>query len=652
MFTKILIANRGEIAARVIRTARRMGYATVAVYSEPDARSLHVTLADEAVCIGPAAPRASYLNLDAVIDAAKRAGAGAIHPGYGFLSENADFAEACAREGIVFIGPPAAAMRAMGGKTSARKLAEAAGVPVTPGYNGEDPSDDALAAAAARIGFPVMIKAAAGGGGRGMRRVERPEDLAGALRAARSEAESAFGDGTLFLERAIANPRHIEVQVFADTHGNAIHLGERDCSIQRRHQKLVEETPAPSLSHELRQRMGDAAVAAARAVNYVGAGTVEFLHEPASGAFWFMEMNTRLQVEHPVTELVTGLDLVEWQIRVARGEPLRLAQRAVVHHGHAIEVRLCAEDPAHGFAPASGPIRLWMPPDGVRVDHALARTDRVSPHYDSMLAKIVAWGETREEARLKLAEALRRTVLLGVPTNRAYLAQAIAHPTFVAGEATTGFVADALPPASDGAPDPRALALAATLLYESGLPYEGPPEWFNWSSTGVRAKPMRLEVRGRRFDALVEPTERHAYRVAVAGASVAISLQGSADGSVEVGMDGVRATVAAVASDGTVEIALPGADLVVRDATGDPAASAGGGSDGVVRSPMNGRVVAVNVAPGQTVARGDVLAAVEAMKMEHAIEAPVAGKIVEVPVAAGTQVMPGAVLVRIEPAQG
>jgi geranyl-CoA carboxylase alpha subunit len=649
MFTKILIANRSEIAARVIRTARRMGYATVAVYSEADARSVHVALADEAVCIGAPAPRASYLDIDALIAAAKRTGAGAIHPGYGFLSENAAFAEACAREGIVFIGPPAAAMRAMGGKTSARKIAETAGVPITPGYNGEDQSDDALVSAAARIGFPVMIKAAAGGGGRGMRRVERAEEFAGALRAARSEAEAAFGDGTLFLERAITNPRHIEVQVFGDTQGNLVYLGERDCSIQRRHQKLVEETPAPGLSQDVRERMGRAAVAAARAVGYVNAGTVEFLYEPPSGAFWFMEMNTRLQVEHPVTELATGLDLVEWQIRVARGEPLPLAQHEIESRGHAIEVRLCAEDAAHGFAPASGPVHLWMQPDGVRVDHALARTDRVSPHYDSMLAKIVAWGETREAARLRLAEALRNTVLLGVPTNRDYLSQALSHPVFVAGEATTSFGVDVLPPAADRAPEARALALAAALLYDEGTAYDGPAEWFNWSSTRVRAKPIRLESHRRFYDATVEPTGRHAYRVKLGESIVPVALHGARDGRAEVEVDGVRSMIAAVVSQGVVRLALPHLDLTARDATGDPAASARGGSDGFVRSPMNGRVVAIEVAAGEVVERGRVLAAVEAMKMEHAIEAPVAGKVIEVPVALGAQVTPGVVLVRIEP---
>ncbi|MCX7892149.1 MAG: acetyl-CoA carboxylase biotin carboxylase subunit [Burkholderiales bacterium] len=650
MFTKILIANRAEIAVRVARTARRMGYATVAVYSEADAESAHVAAADEAVLIGPAAPRESYLAIDALIAAAKRTGAGAIHPGYGFLSENPDFADACARAGIVFIGPPAAAMRAMGSKTAARRLAQSAGVPVTPGYDGEDQSEAALAEAAAAIGFPVMIKAAAGGGGRGMRRVERREDLAGALASARSEAEAAFGDGTLFLERAVADARHVEVQVFGDTHGNVVHLGERDCSIQRRHQKLVEEAPAPGLSSEVRERMGAAAVAAARAAGYVGAGTVEFLFEPASGAFWFMEMNTRLQVEHPVTELVTGLDLVEWQIRVARGEPLPLAQHEIAYRGHAIEARLCAEDPAHGFAPASGPVRLWIPPEGVRVDHALARCDRVPPHYDSMLAKLVAWGATREEARRRLAAALAETVLLGVPTNRGYLAAAIAHPVFVAGRATTGFVAEHLPPAAEHAPDPAALALGAALLYERASPWRGPAEWFNWTSTGVRAKPMRLEWHGRKFDATVEPTGRHAYRVTVAGATVAVALPGERGVRIEAEVEGVRRIVSAVIAEDGIDIALPEGDLRLRDATYDPAAAAATGADGVVRSPMNGRVAAVAVAAGQTVARGDLVVAIEAMKMEHAIEAPVAGRVAEVAVAAGAQVTPGALLARIEPA--
>jgi geranyl-CoA carboxylase alpha subunit len=365
-----------------------------------------------------------------------------------------------------------------------------------------------------------------------------------------------------------------------------------------------------------------------------------------------MEMNTRLQVEHPVTELVTGLDLVEWQIRVARGEPLPLAQHEIESRGHAIEVRLCAEDPAHGFAPASGPVHLWIPPEGVRVDHALARTDRVSPHYDSMLAKIVAWGETREAARLRLAEALRNTVLLGVPTNRDYLAHALSHPIFVAGEATTAFIAEAALPAESRAPDARALALAAALLCENATAYSGPAEWFNWSSTGVRAKPVRLEVQRRSCDATVEPTGRHAYRVEVGESVVPVVLHGLRDGRAEVEVDGVRSAVAAVVSQGTAWLALPELDVAVRDATGDPAASARGGADGIVRSPMNGRVVAINVAAGDMVERGRVLASVEAMKMEHAIEASVSGRVVEVPVAVGAQVAPGAVLVRIEPTKG
>ena len=648
MINKILVANRGEIACRIIRTARRMGIATAAVYSEADAQALHASLADESHCIGPASPRASYLNIEAVLNAARKLGADAIHPGYGFLSENADFAQGCAEAGLSFIGPPPGAMRAVGDKGRAKRLMRAAGVPCIPGYDGEDQSDAALAAAAEAIGFPVMIKAAAGGGGRGMRLVAQRASFPEALRSARSEAQAAFGSGALLLERAIQRARHIEVQVFADAHGNVIHLGERDCSVQRRHQKLIEEAPAPELSDAIRARIGEAAVAAARAAGYVGAGTVEFLLDLADGAYWFMEMNARLQVEHPVTEAITGIDLVEWQIRVARGESLPRTQDQIRFDGHAIEARLCAEDPERDFLPASGPVRAWQAPAGVRVDHGLRSVDVVPAHYDSMLAKLVAWGETREAARLQLADALRRTVLLGVTSNRGLLLCCLQHADFAAGGVTTGFIENL--GASAAGRDAAGLALAAALIHECACPWRGPEEWLNWRSTAAAARSMRLECAGETCAARLEPVGGHAYRVAIEGSAIAVHPHAREGARVDAEIDGVRRSYAFVAHGRTVEIALPHADLAVRETTGERAPSEGAGAgDGAIRSPMNARVVAVHVALGQSVAAGEVLLVLEAMKMEHPISAPLAGRVAELPVALDAQVGPAALLARIEP---
>ena len=470
-FSKILIANRGEIACRIIRTARALGYRTVAVFSDADTDALHGRQADEAVRIGPPPVQDSYLNIDALLAAAKLAGADAVHPGYGFLSENAAFAEACARAGLVFIGPPAAAIAAMGNKARAKALMEAAGVPCVPGYQGPDQSDERFTMEGRRIGFPLMVKAAAGGGGRGMRLVTSADDLANALARARSEAASAFGSDELILEHAVPDARHIEIQVFADQHGNIIHLGERDCSIQRRHQKVIEETPSPAVSTELRAKMGEAAVAAARAIGYVGAGTIEFLLDQ-SGKFYFLEMNTRLQVEHPVTEAVTGVDLVAWQLRVAAGERLPLDQHEVRFSGHAIEARLYAEDPHKNFLPQTGTLIDWRPASGtgVRIDHGLAPGQSVSPFYDPMLAKVIAHGATREEARRRLLVALEDTVALGLTTNRSFLIAMLRHPAFAAGEATTAFIDRHFSAGSDAMRRPQAdlrtLALAAVLLFE------------------------------------------------------------------------------------------------------------------------------------------------------------------------------------------
>src|SRR6266436_3241850 len=439
-FHKILIANRGEIALRIMRTARRLGYGVVAVYSDADKDARHVREADAAVRIGEALPSLSYLNIGAIIAAAKSTGAGAVHPGYGFLAENAEFASSCRESGLVFIGPSPESIKAMGNKAGAKAIMRAAGVPCVPGYQGADQSDAVMSAEAAKIGFPVMIKAVAGGGGRGMRLVADAAAFLDALRSARSEAQGAFGDATVILERAIADPRHIEIQVFGDTFGNAIHLGERDCSVQRRHQKLIEEAPSPAVSAELRARMGAVAVAAIKSIGYEGAGTLEFLLD-RNGEFYFMEMNTRLQVEHPVTEAITGLDLVELQLRVAAGEPLGLRQDEIKFAGHAIEVRLCSEDAALDFMPQSGRMALWQMPDGLRVEHALQSGSEIPPFYDSMIAKIISHGATRDEARRKLICGLEQTAAFGVTTNQAFLAACLRHRAFASGEATTAFIA-------------------------------------------------------------------------------------------------------------------------------------------------------------------------------------------------------------------
>ena len=464
-FFKVLVANRGEIALRIMRTARRLGYGVVAVYSDADRDALHVREADQAVRIGEALPAQSYLRIDAIIAAAKASGASAVHPGYGFLAENEDFAQACRDAGLVFIGPSPEAIRAMGNKAGAKDIMQKAGVPCVPGYQGADQSDAAMLAEAKKIGFPVMIKAVAGGGGRGMRLVADAAAFPDALRSARSEAQGAFGDPTVILERAIVDPRHIEIQVFGDRYGNAIHLGERDCSVQRRHQKLIEEAPSPKVTRKLRTRMGEVAVAAIRQLRYEGAGTLEFLLDQ-SGEFYFMEMNTRLQVEHPVTEAITGLDLVELQLRIAGGEPLGLVQEDIKFSGHAIEVRLCSEDAAHDFMPQSGRMALWQMPDGIRVEHALQSGSEISPFYNSMIAKIISHGADRDEARGRLICALEQAAAFGVTTNQGFLISCLRHPGFAKGEATTAFIGnyrdELLAPRAN---DKAEAALAALLLY-------------------------------------------------------------------------------------------------------------------------------------------------------------------------------------------
>jgi len=645
-FDTLLVANRGEIALRVMRTARRLGLRTVAVYSEADRGSPHVAAADLAVCIGAAAPRESYLAIDKLIAAALAGGAQAVHPGYGFLAENAGFAAAVEGAGLVFVGPPAEAIRLMGNKAAAKQRMIAAGVPCIPGYQGAAQDDATLLAEAARIGYPVMVKSAAGGGGRGMRLVQAAGELPAALHSARSEAQAAFGSPQLILERAIGEARHIEIQVFADAHGAAIHLGERDCSVQRRHQKLIEESPSPAVDAALRARMGAAAVAAARAIDYRGAGTLEFLLGP-QGEFWFMEMNTRLQVEHGVTELVTGLDLVEWQLRVAQGEPLPLAQNQVVARGHAMEVRLCAEDAAREFLPQTGEVLLWEPAPHARTDAALQAGQAIPPYYDSMLAKVMAHGATRAECVDALAAACARSVLLGVRHNLGFLADCLREPEFAAGRATTAFIARQFPPERRAsAPPPAAACVAAALLYARAAEGRG---WTNALGLGARvelaadglpAVPYRVTLLRDGAIELAQPDAAPRCVRAVAQSADALSFE----------LDGVTHRVRhARGADGALWLHSAGRQYVFHDrlharGAADEGAGAAGGT---LRAPLAGRVVQVGAQAGSVVAKGDTLVVIESMKMEHALTAPVEGTVAELLCAMGDQVSAGRVLVRI-----
>ncbi|MBV6406914.1 MAG: Acetyl-/propionyl-coenzyme A carboxylase alpha chain [Rhodocyclaceae bacterium] len=650
MFNKILIANRGEIACRIIRSCRARGIRTVAVVSSADRHAPHARLADEVYEIGAAPPRESYLDIGRIIAAAKATGAQAVHPGYGFLSENAEFAEACVAAGLVFIGPPAEAIRLMGNKAEAKRRMREAGVPCIPGYDGTDQSDATLIREAEKIGLPLMIKAAAGGGGRGMRRVTDFAELPAALASARSEAQSAFGSGELILEYALTAPRHVEVQVFADTQGNVIHLGERDCSIQRRHQKVIEEAPSPAVDPGLRARMGEAAVRAAKAIGYVGAGTIEFLL--AEGDFVFMEMNTRLQVEHPVTELVTGLDLVDLQLRVAAGEPLPLGQDDVRLDGHAIEARLYAENPDAGFIPQTGTLLRWQVPAGVRVDAGVDSGTEITSHYDPLLAKIIAHGKTREEARQKLVAALRDTTALGVTTNKAFLAGCLEHPEFTARRATTDFIAAHFAPQADADPRSELLAAAALVLAQKSAARLPQPELAFWRSSGAatthftlglgtRAVSLRLTSLGNnRFEAAVGEVRNEielidatgdAWRIAFAGLHLAVRHAFDAEGRLHLEVDGVQAVIT---------------DLTMQPAQSRESAS----SSGRLTPPMNGRVVAVLAEAGARVKRGQGLIVLESMKMEHTLAAPCDGVLAELTCAVGEQVAPGKLLARVEAA--
>ena len=652
----VLIANRGEIACRVMRTARRMGVATVAVYSAADAGALHVALADEAWPIGPPSPRHSYLDIAKIIAAARDSGSQAIHPGYGFLSENAEFAVACAEAGIVFIGPSPAAIRAMGSKSAAKALMEQHGVPVVPGYHGAAQDDDRLLAEAEQIGFPVMLKASFGGGGRGMRVVRATSEFARALDGARREAKGAFGDDHMLIERYIERPRHIEVQVFGDNHGNLVHLGERDCSIQRRHQKVVEEAPAPGLDAARRQALGEAAVAAARAVHYVGAGTVEFIAPTGADddAFYFMEMNTRLQVEHPVTEAVTGVDLVEWQLRVAAGENLPLLQRDIALRGHAIEVRLYAENPARDFLPASGTLAaLYLPDgDGIRVETGVRAGDAVTPYYDPMIAKISAWGEDRAAAQARLGRALADTAVVGVATNLGFLARIAADPEFAAGAVDTGFIErrrDALLAPAEPAPD---VVLAAAALGRLARPDAAPTAdpWAGrdgWRLNLVPA-PQTLVLRSGGAERTLSATQSgDGWRLDAGDGVRHAAAKWLADDRLAVALDGVRRTLRFVDRAGAITVFLGGNSWSFE--TVDPLAPPEDDvlGRGRLTAPMPGRVVQLLVAPGDAVRQGQPLIVVEAMKMEHTIAAPRDGIVAAVHFAPGDPVEEGAELLAL-----
>ncbi|MFZ2159267.1 MAG: acetyl-CoA carboxylase biotin carboxylase subunit [Bradyrhizobium sp.] len=646
-FHKILIANRGEIALRIMRTARRLGYGVVAVYSDADREALHVREADQAICIGEALPAQSYLRIEAIIAAAKASGADAIHPGYGFLAENEDFAQACRDAGLVFIGPSPEAIKAMGNKAGAKDIMRAAGVPCVPGYQGVDQGDGAMFAEAERIGFPVMIKAVAGGGGRGMRLVTDAAMFLDTLRSARSEAQGAFGDSTVILERAIADPRHIEIQVFGDAFGNAIHLGERDCSVQRRHQKLIEEAPSPAVTPALRARMGAVAVAAIKSIGYVGAGTLEFLLD-RSGEFYFMEMNTRLQVEHPVTEAITGLDLVELQLRVAGGEPLGLKQEDIQFSGHAIEVRLCSEDAGHDFMPQSGRMALWQMPQGIRVEHALQSGSEIPPFYDSMIAKLISHGESRDQARGKLICGLEQVAAFGVTTNQGFLIDCLRHPVFAGGDATTAFIGkhrdDLLAGTKD--PSPEA-ALAALLLYATA---PNAPPWRKGRTLATAFPlPVRLELDHGSYDLEVVRERDGGYVASLGGDAYRFEIDELGSDTIRFRSNSVMETARFLRSDDRLYFLHRGVTIAVRDLTlAAPVTAAATGGDGKVRAAMNGRVVAVLVKPGDKVAAGQPVMTLEAMKMEHVHTAGIAGTISAIDVAEGEQVTTGKIVVEIE----
>ncbi|WP_303293383.1 acetyl/propionyl/methylcrotonyl-CoA carboxylase subunit alpha [Marinobacter sp. ST-43] len=657
MFNKILIANRGEIACRIIQTAHRMGIRCVAVYSAADANARHVAMADEAFYIGPAPSSESYLRADKIIEIAKESGAQAIHPGYGFLSENTDFAEACEANGIVFIGPPSSAIAAMGSKSAAKAIMEDAGVPLVPGYHGKDQSPDLLRAEAEKCGFPLLLKAVAGGGGKGMRVVENMAEFDDALAAAQREAKNAFGNPDMLIERYLTQPRHVEIQVFCDQSGNGIYLAERDCSVQRRHQKVLEEAPAPGLSEDTRKAMGEAAVRAAQAINYVGAGTVEFLYD-VDGSFFFMEMNTRLQVEHPVTEMVTGQDLVEWQLKVAWGEPLPLTQDQVKTRGHAIEARIYAEDPDQDFLPATGTLRYLSTPDEsahVRVDTGVTEGDEISIHYDPMIAKLIVWDETREQAVNRMVQALEHYRIAGLKTNIRFLHAAVDAQPFREAELTTNFIAthnDLLFPKSRLDLD-KALVLAAGFILEqrkSAEPVTADP-WSpfgrknSWRMNSEYAQPLTLQVADDKHELkILERDDR--YQVFVGGSVYHLNAKLN-DDYLQAVINGHRLSVHGNLHNEELVLFYEGDTFkctVYRETYGFEEMA----SEGSLAAPMNGSVVAIQAQVGDKVTAGQTLVIMEAMKMEHAIKAPADGVVSEIFFAEGDQVAEGAELIAID----
>ncbi|MCM2290326.1 MAG: acetyl/propionyl/methylcrotonyl-CoA carboxylase subunit alpha [Sulfuritalea sp.] len=663
MFTKILIANRGEIACRVIKTARRMGIRTVAVYSEADAGARHVRLADEAVCIGAPPPRESYLVADKIIAAALATGAQAIHPGYGFLSENEEFAEACAKHGMVFIGPPVAAIRAMGSKSEAKKLMEKAGVPLTPGYHGDNQEPEFLKQQADAIGYPVLIKAAAGGGGKGMRAVDRSEDFLDALASCKREAASSFGDQHVLIEKYLQRPRHIEIQVFGDSHGNCVYLFERDCSVQRRHQKVVEEAPAPNMPPARRAAMGKAAVDAAKAVGYVGAGTVEFIVNQ-DGTFYFMEMNTRLQVEHPVTEMITGLDLVEWQLKVGAGETLPLQQEQLVIRGHALEARIYAEDPDKGFLPSVGKLIHLAPPAEtlhVRVDTGVEQDDEISPHYDPMIAKLIVWDETRERALARMLQALADYRVVGVSNNIGFLSRLVACPAFAQADLDTGLIererAFLFPEVAEPPAEAWLVAALAELIHDreyaaaeavaSADPHSPWHGRDGWRVNGHARREIRLRA-GETEKIVNAGYAGDSFTLEFEGREVTAAGHFAAGSELRVDLGGRRINATVVAANEKRHVFIDGVCFIF--AAIDPLfhAGSGGGAEGGLTAPMPGKVIALIAAVGARLEKGAPLLILEAMKMEHTIAAPASGTVKSFHFNVGEQVSDGAELVEFE----
>lgn len=653
MIHTLLIANRGEIACRIIRACRRLGIRAAAVYSDADVNALHVELADEAIHIGPAPAGESYLVINKLIAAAWRSRADALHPGYGFLAENAELAQACLDAGLIFVGPTPAAITAMGNKGAARRLMQAAGVPVAPGYDAPAADDGALLAAAQQLGFPLMVKAAAGGGGKGMRRVERPEDLAAALAGARREAGQAFGSAEIMLEKLIQPARHIEFQIFGDTHGQIIHLGERDCSVQRRHQKVIEETPAMGVSAELRARMGAAAIAVGQAVGYTNAGTVEFLLAPDE-SFYFLEMNTRIQVEHPVTEMVTGIDLVEWQIRVAEGAPLPWRQAQIGQRGHAIEARLYAENPANDYLPATGPVVVWQAPagDGVRVESGLRSGDEVSIHYDPLLAKIIAHGPDRPTALRRLRYALDQTVLLGFTHNRDFLRAILGHPAFETGGVDIGFLGQYGDQLRGGSADPTLPLIAASLAqWVTSAPVPG--YWRN--SPYGPARYRFSHPSGAIWEVSLTPARRapDQFEATLGGRTYQVTLIEAALPRLTFGLDGRRQTAWAAATPAaegaTWHLHTPNGNISLHALPQLPRPQADPDSGGSLRAPMPGVVTAVLVTIGQQVAENEPLLKLEAMKMEHTIRSAAPGVVETIFFRPGERVEADAQLIAIRP---